>query len=107
MNYHQKVINHYGEIHQIKKAIEEMSELSAELKKVLDNPELLKDQHHRNVTRSELCDAELMLFQMSIVFNKERMDGGYSVGEWMRFKAERTSGIIDREIEIINEFMEK
>lgn len=72
-------ISHYGEAHQIIKAIEELSELQKELCKFLGG--LMEGTYVNNTDKrdrakclitGEMADVEIMLRQMVLIFDNEQ-----------------------------------
>lgn len=61
-----EIIRYYGIDHQIAKTIEELSELSKELAAVLECHDL---SANRDKVVEELCDVQIMLWQMKEIFD--------------------------------------
>lgn len=72
-------VSHYGEAHQIIKAIEEMSELTKELSRFMEgllegtyvNHTDMRDRAKCLITE-EMADVEVMLQQLKLIFNNEQ-----------------------------------
>lgn len=77
-----KAITHYGELHQINKAIEEMAELTQELSKfvgysiegaMVNNHEL--QQRMLSKVSEEMADVEVVMAQLKLIFrNSETVE---------------------------------
>jgi hypothetical protein len=63
---YKKAIERFGKVHQITKAVEEMSELQKELCKVQ-----IGEMEWMNVIE-EIADVEIMLEQLRLIFNSDR-----------------------------------
>ena len=72
-------IDHYGIVHQKRKALEELAELAVEIAHDLDR------QEDRDAILEELADVIIMCEQMRIIY------GGARVDRWIRYKTERLS----------------
>lgn len=86
---HKKILNHFGEIRQARKAAEEMNELSSKLLAWADSKENQDDYyaHERMIekfdeARDELADTLNILEQMKIIFS--------DVSQWRENKINRT-----------------
>lgn len=69
MNIFQQVINHYGEIAQKEKAIEELRELEHEIWEEMD-----KHDYDYSKMLSEMADVYNMLEQLRIIYGFSRSD---------------------------------
>jgi hypothetical protein len=96
-----KAIEAYGEVHQITKALEEMSELSKELCKVLcDYHESLNLGVMPGVPAEvydhiaeEMADVMIMVTQLEMIFNNTG-----AVRKWIDFKTNRLSEEIAKKV---------
>lgn len=77
---YRKAIDKYGAIHQIIKAVEEMSELTKELCKYLD---IKPDVDH---IAEEIADVEITIAQLKVILHCEEQ-----VEDWRAEKVERLS----------------
>lgn len=94
-----EAVSHYGDVHQILKAIEEMSELQKELCKFLgavqdgtyiNHPEL--HNRARTMITEEMADVYVMLRQLKLIFNNEE-----TVETVISGKLARLRGRMDRD----------
>lgn len=76
-----RAVVHYGQVHQVLKMIEEMSELTKALLKRMDY-ELEQDytkQILQDAVDEEMADVEIMLDQMKIIFDNSVRVGAQKV----------------------------
>lgn len=72
-NVLEKAIDYYGEDFQIIKAMEELSELQVELAKYI-GCKILAKKHNLMGIHDEIADAQIMLDQLNIIFDKEAIN---------------------------------
>lgn len=69
-----RAIDHFGTEHQIKKAIEEMGELTVELSRYLMDLEKGTRRTGKELIRGELADVMIMAEQLRIIFGQAEVD---------------------------------
>lgn len=79
-----KIINHFGSVNQIVKAIEECSELSVKLAKAIPSYRELTKEQVSSITE-EMADVYIMLEQLILIFDNEK-----EVKKQIEFKKDRT-----------------
>ncbi len=89
-----KAINYLGKETQIRKCIEELSELREELSESIDCRDM--DRIH-----DELADVMIMLVQMQLIFDFDK------IGERVKLKRDRLKSMIDMSTRIEQEFYSK
>jgi len=90
-----KIIKHYGKNNQIDKAIEELKELSDELKKYKKAKSIEKELDIKENILQESADVMLMLTQLCRIFNFTQKD----LFTMCEFKIDRTLKRIEKEKE--------
>ena len=69
------IANHYGVVHQSKKAIEEMSELTKALCKLDENPALdSRNKRYLDDVMEEIADVIVMMEQLKLFFGQNRIE---------------------------------
>lgn len=85
MNTLQRAIDTYGEIRQVDKCVEEMSELTKALLKLrYANPAGVEADILRDAVSEEMADVEIMLEQLHMIYQNDN-----KVNEYRQKKIER------------------